>query len=65
MFENNNQQKVAITKLGEKNFVINNTTIKNQIMRKITRNAMRCNNHDDLLHLGFTLKISIFSEDYI
>ena len=30
-----------------------------------TRNAMRCNNRDDLLHLSFTLKISIFSEAYI
>ena len=29
-----------------------------------TRNAMRCNNHDDLIHLSFTLKISIFSEAY-
>ena len=26
-----------------------------------TRNATRCNNHDDLLHLGFVLKISLFS----
>ena len=31
----------------------------------ITRNAMRCNNQDDLLHLSFTLKISISSEAYI
>ena len=30
-----------------------------------TRNAMRCNNRDDSLHLSFTLKISIFSEAYI
>ena len=27
-----------------------------------TRNATRCNNRDDLLHLSFILKISIFSE---
>ena len=27
-----------------------------------TRNAMRCNNHNDLLHLGFVLKIWLFSE---
>ena len=27
---------------------------------KKTRNATRCNNRDDLLHLSFTLKISIF-----
>ena len=32
---------------------------------KQTRNAMRCSNRDDLLHLSFTLKISIFSEAYI
>ena len=25
-----------------------------------TRNAMRCNNRDDLLHLGYALKISIY-----
>ena len=30
-----------------------------------TRNAMRCNNRNDLIHLSFTLKISIFSEAYI
>ena len=27
----------------------------------LTRNVMRSNNRDDLLHLSFTLKISIFS----
>ena len=32
---------------------------------KQTKNAMLCNNRDDLLHLSFTLKISIFSEVYI
>ena len=26
-----------------------------------TRNATRCNNRDNLLHLSFTLKIFIFS----
>ena len=30
-----------------------------------TRNATRCNDHDNLLHLSFTLKISTFSEAYI
>ena len=30
-----------------------------------TRNATRCNNRDDLLHLSFTLKVSIFSEAHI
>ena len=29
------------------------------------RNARRCNKHDDLLYLGFILKISIFLEAYI
>ena len=28
-------------------------------------NAMRFNDHDDLLQLSFTLKISIFSEAYM
>ena len=28
--------------------------------QKLTRNAMRCNNRNDLLYLSFTLKISIF-----
>ena len=28
--------------------------------KKKTRNATRCNNRNDLLHLSFTLKISIF-----
>ena len=31
----------------------------------ITRNAMRCNNCDDLLNLSFILKIPIFSEVYL
>ena len=30
-----------------------------------TRNATRCKNCDDLLHLNFTLKVSIFSGAYI
>ena len=30
-----------------------------------TRNAARFNNRDDLLHLSFTLKVSILSEAYI
>ena len=30
-----------------------------------TRNAMRCNNRDDLLQLSFTLKVSVFSGAYI
>ena len=29
------------------------------------KNAMRCNNRDNLLQLSFSLKISIFSEAYI
>ena len=37
---------------------------KKQVAIKI-RNATRCNNRNDLLHLGFTLKISIFSKVYI
>ena len=35
------------------------------ILLVITRNATRCNNCNNLLHLSFTLKISIFSEVYI
>ena len=31
----------------------------------ITRNAMRCNNRDDLLNLSFVLKIQIFSEVFL
>ena len=31
----------------------------------ITRNAMLCNNRDDLLNLSFILKIPIFSEEYL
>ena len=38
--------------------------IRNQV-EKLTRNATRCNNRDDLLHLNFILKMSIFSEAYI
>ena len=34
-------------------------------MAKSTRNATRCNNRNDLLHLSLTLKISILSEAYV
>ena len=40
---------------------ISNTT---RVTNK-ARNATRCNNRNDLLHLNFTLKVSIFSEAYI
>ena len=33
---------------------------KTNITLQETRNATRCTNHDDLLHLGFVLKISSF-----
>ena len=36
-----------------------------EVWSKVTRNATRCNNRDDLLHLRFTLKISKFSETYV
>ena len=36
-----------------------------KVRTKLTKNATRCNNCDDLLHLRFTLKISIFSEAYM
>ena len=39
----------------------NKILIMSQQKQSKTRNAMRCNNRDDLLHLSFTLKISIFS----
>ena len=32
---------------------------------KLTRNARHCNNRDNLLHLSFILKVSIFSETNI
>ena len=31
----------------------------------LTRNAMHCNNRDDLLNLSFTLKIKIYLEVYL
>ena len=36
----------------------------NPTIAKWTRKTMRCNNHDDLLHLSFTLKISVYSGAY-
>ena len=39
-----------------------NTQISSLWVTRKTRNVTRCNNRDDLLHLSFTLKISIFSE---
>ena len=35
------------------------------LIEKITRNAARCNNRDDLANLGFILKVSVFSEAYL
>ena len=48
-----------------KTTILNNRILplNNEIMK--TRKATHCNNRDDLLHLSFTLKISIFSEAYI
>ena len=39
---------------------------QNLTKNKLNKNATRCNNRDDLVHLiSFTLKISVFSEAYI
>ena len=46
------------------NHKVNYGLVKSKVQIKI-RNATCCNNRDDLLHLSFTLKISIFSEAYI
>ena len=43
---------------------VNYGLIKSKVQIK-ARNARPCNNRNDLLHLSFTLKISIFSEAYI
>ena len=36
-----------------------------RVRQRMTRKAMHCNNHDNLLHLSFVLKISLFSETSI
>ena len=41
------------------------TVIEKVKIQNITRNSLRCNNRNDLLHLSYTLKISIFSEAYL
>ena len=46
------------------NHKVNYGLIKSKVQTK-TRNATRCNNRDDLLHLSFSLKISVFSEAYV
>ena len=38
---------------------------KKRVNSKETRNATSCNNHNNLLHLGFTLKISIFPKAWV
>ena len=38
---------------------------KHALLKTSKKNAMRCNNRDNLLQLSFTLKISIFLEAYI
>ena len=43
---------------------VNYGLIKSKVQMKI-RSATRCRNRNDLLHLSFTLKISIFLEAYI
>ena len=35
---------------------------KTLLYSKSIRNTTRCNNHNDLLHLSFVLKIALFSD---
>ena len=62
-----NQQQRHIIELTFKQLAKSELcSVKTAVLHQyITRNAMRCNNRDDLLHLSFTVKISIFSEAYI
>ena len=62
-----NEQTSLLESL-KKCFYINYNTLITfllKLKRNLTRNATRCDNRDDLLHLSFTLKILIFSEAYI
>ena len=46
-------------------YVVNHIKMKRMESQCKQENDMCYNNHDDLLQLGFTLKISIFLEVYI
>ena len=54
-------KKKKYLRVNQKSYV--NKTLRSEIMKRSqlkTRNATPCNNHDDLLHLIFTSKISVF-----
>ena len=46
-------------------YVVNHIKMKRMQRQREQENAMCYNNRDDLLQLGFTLKISVFLEVYI
>ena len=48
-----------------KGYTCYSKTHKSSLDLILTRNTTSCNNRDDLLHLSFTLKVSIFSVAYI
>ena len=58
-------KKNAELKIPYQEFLIFPAFVDTFLLKKKTRNATPCNNHDDLLHLSCTLKVSIFSEAYI
>ena len=64
MFVNENQRE-KLKRDRKKTLLLYRLRLMKKVRQKQQENTMRCNNHDDLLQLSFTLKISIFSGAYI
>ena len=64
MFVNKNQRE-KLKRDRKKTLLLYRLRLMKKVRQKQQENTMRCNNHDDLLQLSFTLKISIFSGAYL
>ena len=63
-FKTKNAKCTERRKISFAKETVENADLHKAVLNK-TRNATRCNNRDDLLHLSFNLKILIFLEAYI
>ena len=71
IFKVNNKDTTSISIVGLNRYFFVGYAVSAKVSQpalvysKPTRNAVRCKNCDDLLHVSFTLEISVFSEVYI
>ena len=71
IFKVNNKDTTSISIVGLNRYFFVGYAVSAKVSQaalvysKPTRNAVRCNNCDDLLHVSFTLEISVFWEVYV